>query len=107
MSSFNIKRISDLITIINDLLLMAKKETIQHRKEIYYYFINSQWLYAFRLFSLYKIEDDDLKQTIIDSLNATSFCILYKTNIINVVYFFCIKIFGIKNTINIRNFLKK
>lgn len=108
MHSINSKRITDLIVTINELIQISNNELIKYKKKIYHHYCNSLWLYAFRLLSEYdEIEDNYKKQTVINSLISTSNCILYKINLLNIIYYFCFKLFGINNTINIRNFIKK
>jgi glycosyltransferase involved in cell wall biosynthesis len=105
MSTLNQKRLTDSIFIIKDLQMIAKREKLKYKKEIYYYFCKSYWFSIFTSLSNYNLSQEDQRE-IVKKLKKNVFCILHPITIKRFMLFICIMIFGIINAAVIRNFLQ-
>jgi glycosyltransferase involved in cell wall biosynthesis len=104
--AMNSVRLLNMIAIINDLLFLRINEKVSYKKEIYALFCRIYWLGILGTLSIFKDNNKDVQNNIIQELKKVSFCVLYQKKPKYILLYLYIKIFGIRNAINIRKYYR-
>jgi len=104
--AMNSVRLLNMLAIINDLLFLMANEKVPYKKEIYALFCRIYWLGVLGAISTFRDNNQDVQNNIIQELKKVSFCVLYQKKPKYILLFLYIKIFGIRNAINIRKYYR-
>ena len=103
--SISKKRLLDIMTIMDDLLVLHNNETVLLNKKIYSYFCRNLWLDLYK--ALLTFNDKETENKIYDYLKKTSYCIILNFKPKHLFLYLVIKIFGLKNSVYFRKIIHK
>jgi len=103
------KRLNSYIIILNDLLSLSKEQINDYKKSIYASFYKNVWWKIFATTAVSTFGDADSKtnkKEAINELKKTSHCLLHTTNLKYFFIFICVRIFSIKNALDLYLFFR-